>query len=267
MISVLSLGAGVQSSTLALMLDDGELGPKYPRPAFAVFADTQREPRAVYHWLEWLGSQLSYPIYTVTKGDLGAAVLRRSRRSGNIYLNMKIPMFTVNRATGQKGMLIRTCTRDYKIHMVHREIIHRLSIPRGSKNVRVHQYMGISVDEAHRMKPSIKPCIKNVYPLVELSISRQQCIDWMEKHYKRTPPRSACTFCPFHNDEEWAALTPKEFKEACELEDKLRRMASKTTAMNSDVFLHASRIPLRDVVLEPNKKDHWGNECEGGCGV
>ena len=40
-LKVLSLGAGVQSSTLAFMYDLGEIGPM---PDFAVFADTMAEP-------------------------------------------------------------------------------------------------------------------------------------------------------------------------------------------------------------------------------
>lgn len=47
---VISLGAGVQSSTMALMAGKGELTPM---PDFAVFADTQAEPADVYKWLDW----------------------------------------------------------------------------------------------------------------------------------------------------------------------------------------------------------------------
>ncbi len=50
---VLSLGAGVQSTTLALMAAHGEVGPM---PDCAVFADTGWEPRAVYDHLAWLMS-------------------------------------------------------------------------------------------------------------------------------------------------------------------------------------------------------------------
>ena len=57
----LSLGGGVQYRVLALLLDRGLL-PGYPRPDLAVFADTQWEPRAVYDNIEWLKSQLSYPV-------------------------------------------------------------------------------------------------------------------------------------------------------------------------------------------------------------
>ena len=45
----LSLGAGVQSSTLALMIAHGELEPVDA----AIFADTGWEPKKVYVWLDW----------------------------------------------------------------------------------------------------------------------------------------------------------------------------------------------------------------------
>ena len=51
MLNVLSLGAGVQSSTLALMAAHGEIEPM---PDCAIFADTGDEPKDVYEWLKWL---------------------------------------------------------------------------------------------------------------------------------------------------------------------------------------------------------------------
>lgn len=56
--NMISLGAGVQSSTMALM---AELGEITPRPNAAIFADTQAEPASVYRWLDWLEKQLSFP--------------------------------------------------------------------------------------------------------------------------------------------------------------------------------------------------------------
>lgn len=62
----LSLGAGVQSSTLALMIAHGELEPVEA----AIFADTGWEPRKVYEWLDWLEKQLPFPVHRVQRGDL-----------------------------------------------------------------------------------------------------------------------------------------------------------------------------------------------------
>jgi 3'-phosphoadenosine 5'-phosphosulfate sulfotransferase (PAPS reductase)/FAD synthetase len=58
---VLSLGAGVQSTTLALMIEKGEI----PMVDAAIFADTGAEPKEVYTHLEWLKKQLSYPVHIV----------------------------------------------------------------------------------------------------------------------------------------------------------------------------------------------------------
>ena len=65
LIRILSLGAGVQSSTMALMAEEGEFGVK---PDAAIFADTGWEPTPVIEHLEWLKTQVSYPVYTVCKG-------------------------------------------------------------------------------------------------------------------------------------------------------------------------------------------------------
>ena len=51
---VLSLGAGVQSSTLALMIEKGEI----PMVDCAIFADVKGEPQEVYKWLDWLETEL-----------------------------------------------------------------------------------------------------------------------------------------------------------------------------------------------------------------
>jgi hypothetical protein len=71
--------------------------------------------------------------------------------------------------------------------------------------------MGISQDEISRMKTNPIKYINNVYPLVEKKMRRSDCITWMEDNFYPTPPRSACTFCPFHSNEEWKRL--KENKE------------------------------------------------------
>jgi hypothetical protein len=79
--------------------------------------------------------------------------------------------------------------------------------------------MGISTDEAHRMKDSRKPWIQNVYPLIDKGISREDCQEWLKRNSFPPAPRSSCTFCPFHSDQEWMRLRaeePKEFAGAVE---------------------------------------------------
>ena len=63
MLHVISLGAGVQSSTLALMFATGELSPM---PDCAIFADTGAEPKIVYDHLERLIEALPFPVHIVS---------------------------------------------------------------------------------------------------------------------------------------------------------------------------------------------------------
>ena len=64
----ISLGAGVQSTTMALLAAHGEIGPM---PDCAIFADTGWEPKAVYEHLEWLmsGNVLPFPVHIVSAFD------------------------------------------------------------------------------------------------------------------------------------------------------------------------------------------------------
>ena len=67
MIHAISLGAGVQSSTMALMAARGEITPM---PDCAVFADVGGdEPEEVYKWLDQLKEMLPFPVYVVRRDD------------------------------------------------------------------------------------------------------------------------------------------------------------------------------------------------------
>lgn len=69
LLRALSLGAGLQSTTMALMAAHGENGPM---PDYAIFADTGWEPTAVYDHLAWLMSPnvLPFLIHIVSAGNI-----------------------------------------------------------------------------------------------------------------------------------------------------------------------------------------------------
>ena len=68
-ITILSLGGRVQSTTLALLLDDGELAG-YRKPDAAIFADTGAEGGWVYENIERLRKTLTYPVVTTAYSNL-----------------------------------------------------------------------------------------------------------------------------------------------------------------------------------------------------
>jgi hypothetical protein len=142
---VLSLGAGVQSTTLALMVVHGEIGPM---PDCAIFSDTGWEPKAVYEHLAWLMSPNvpSFPIHIVSAGNIRDDLIAGAQ--GARWAS--IPAFTRNVtpagtampvfdegddgelvAVGERilptdrigvGMIRRQCTKDYKIVPIRRKV-------------------------------------------------------------------------------------------------------------------------------------------------
>ena len=264
---VLSLGAGVQSSTLALMIEKGEI----PMVDCGIFADTGAEPKEVYEWLEYLKSQLSYPIYILSEKNLKKDI--EDYTNGNFKF-ASIPFFMKNSETGKTGIMKRQCTADYKIKPVVKKVRELLGYQKGervAKDTKVEMVMGISYDEMQRMKTNQHFYIENQYPLVELAMRRHHCIEWMEKNNFPKPPRSACTFCPFHSNAEWRRIkeNKRDWEEAVHI-DKILRKSTKMKEYD-EVYLHQSCVPLEEADLR-EKDDQTGqysllDECEGMCGI
>jgi len=264
MIDIISLGAGVQSSTMALMAKHGEITPM---PNGAIFADTGNEPKSVYKWLEWLEKQLPFPVHRVSAGNLGESALRlKVSKKGNTYTKHAIPAFIVDQH-GKGGLLMRQCTSDFKIIPIQRKIREL----RGKEQV--SQWIGISLDEVSRMKPSRKKYITNRWPLIELRMTREGCLQWMSKNGYPIPPRSACSFCPFHSDKEWLRLKneePEAFQEAVDFEVKYQETMKKVTGFRGTPFLHRSHLPISQINFGASthgQRELFNNECEGMCGV
>jgi hypothetical protein len=268
-IVVLSLGAGVQSSTLALMASAGKV---QPMPDAAIFADTHAEPKDVYDWLDWLEPRLAFPVYRTSAGSLeeNEVQLRVSKKTGKLNMKATIPAYVL-KPNGTTGLLGRKCTRDFKVRPIHRAA-RKLMNKMGKK--RVHLWIGISKDEAHRMKPSGLQYMINFWPLIDLGMSRQDCINWMRDNGYPEPPRSSCRFCPFHSDKEWIRLRdkhPDDFSKAAQFEKRLQEAAKQQEGLTGIPFLHRDCIPLEDVKFSENPAHSqislFGNECEGLCGV
>lgn len=285
--NVLSLGAGVQSSCLALMAEHGEIKPK---PDLAIFADTQGEPEEVYNWLQYLKEKLSYPVVTVTKGNLVDACLEThfiKKEDAKLPVNTPyvlnlIPAFAHYENTGNTKLAIgRLCTKHYKIDPIYKYLKQRFNIKRGEKLPQVTQWIGISWDEVMRMKESKVPWAQHRHPLIEIKMRRGECLEWMKKNGYPEPPRSACWFCPFRHNSEWRNLRdnyPSEFKKAIQfdkdLRDHYKNIDSKRPTKYDEraVFIHSSCQPLGEIDFDDDADKGQGtfdfsSECEGMCGV
>lgn len=274
---ILSLGAGIQSTTLALMASHGELDPV----DCAIFADTQSEPKAVYDHLAKLMAPgvLPFPVYIVSKGSLRQELIDASEGKRGAW--GRPPLFLRN-PDGSGGMTRRQCTQDYKLDVITRKVRELAGIKRGSrgpKEVVVEQLIGISIDEAHRQKDARFRWIENIYPLVRHMITRTECIEKLTAWGWPSVPKSACTFCPYHNDAMWQEMKtsdPVSFADAVNV-DRLLREPGLHFHLRGEAYLHASRQPLEFVEFdkliarraakrEPPQPNLFGNECEGMCG-
>lgn len=263
---VISLGAGVQSSVMALMAAKGEIGPM---PDCAIFADTQWEPKEVYTHLDWLETQLPFPVHRVTIGNIREdhiVAVRDKVRVG--YM----PLF------GDDGTLSRRhCTADYKITPVHKKMRELIGVgyrQRAPKIEVVESWLGISTDEIQRLKVADKRWLAHRWPLIEAYMSRRDCLSWFNKRYPgRALEKSACLGCPFHGNAEWRHMKknkPDEWADVVEFDKGIRNGGISNS--KGKQYLHRSCVPLDQVDLStPADKGQrefgFLEECEGMCGI
>lgn len=265
---IISLGAGVQSSVMALMAAKGEITPM---PDAAIFADTQWEPPSIYKHLDWLEQQLPFEVHRVSIGNLRADHIQGLNSKGRRFASM--PLFTA-----RGGMGKRQCTFDYKIEPIKQKIRSLLGLEkrqRGPKEVAVKQWIGISTDEATRMKPSRIKYIENIWPLIDLSMSRFDCQDWFHEYQpNRALVKSACIGCPYTDDLRWRDMKANDatsWDDAVEFDKAIRHQGSKLKGMREQQFLHRSLKPLDEVdfrtLEDMGQINMFENECEGMCGL
>jgi hypothetical protein len=264
---ILSLGAGVQSTTLLRMILAGEL----PAVDHAIFSDTGWEPRTVYKHLETLAAECeaaNLPLHIVSNGNIREDALSEERRFASMPLHITKP-------DGRPAMGRRQCTSEYKLKPLlakQRELAGLLPRQRSTKRL-VRTLIGISWDETQRMRTPPFPWIEHEYPLVDLRMTRTECLRWNEEHGFPRPPRSSCIGCPFHSNAEWRAIRdePDDWADAIDFDRQLRDGRIAGLLGRTRAYLHSSRVPLEDADIRSQEEAGQGTlfdmECEGMCGL
>ena len=260
-LTVLSLGAGVQSTTLALMAAHGEVGPM---PDCAIFAETGDEKRGTYRYLDWLTPRLPFPTIRVRRGNMSlseSTVAYYQDGSGHAQTP---PFFFAG------GMLAKFCSKEWKTRVVTQEIRRQMGLESGERakaDAAVEVWLGISRDEADRMKSSEVPWFTNRWPLIEKGMRRGDCVQWMTRHDYPIPPRSACVYCPYQSELEFAEMqknrSDDDWVRAVAFDAAIREGGNGTFG---PLYVSRHCKPLSDVDLG-SQPDLFGNECEGACGV
>jgi hypothetical protein len=257
-IRTLSLGAGVQSTTLYLMALEGLL----PALDCAIFADTGWEPQRVYDHLDLIsakGAERGIPVIRVSKGNLRSDAINPEHRYASI------PYFVRN-PDGSDGMGRRQCTSEYKLAPINRKVRELLGaaapdfrrVPKGRI---CEQWIGFSTDEIGRVSDKDRlGYITKRYPLLELSMSRKDCERWLRSRGWTSVAKSACIGCPFHGNRQWRDLRdndPAGWADACDFDQAIRKGGARGLPLNGEAFLHRSRVPLAIAPIDRVTSAEW----------
>lgn len=257
---ILSLGAGVQSTSLLILAARGDFG----RLDAAIFSDTGWEPRAVYEHLDRLEREVAtpagIPIYRVTSGNIRNDALDPEHRFASMPLYVKNP-------DGGDGMGRRQCTSEYKLKPIKRKIRELLGAPpredgapgRVPKGKFAEQWIGFSTDEAHRaLDAKQTQYMQSRYPLLERGLSRSDCDAINRAAGFPDTAKSACIGCPFHSNRQWRQMRdndPESWADAVRFDAEIRnggsaRANAQGQALRGQMFLHRSRVPLGDAPID-----------------
>lgn len=142
-IHVLSYGGGVQSKAILYMAAMGIITPK---PDLIVFADPGWESKKTYEDIQnvmYDMKSFGIEILITQKGNIKNDILNGKYNDKRF---VSLPFFTLDKQ-GNKGMVRRQCTKEYKIEPVHKAIRKFLGYePRRIIKEKVFLWLGISID-------------------------------------------------------------------------------------------------------------------------
>lgn len=295
-VSILSFGAGVQSTTLLVMACLGDI----KKVDHVVFSDTGWEPQNVYDHLEWckkFAKKYGIEIEITSNGNLRNDIIygkENNKRFASIpfFTLGEYPIFEDKKEVDEnqlelfefeieekqiikgyevrKGMVRRQCTNEYKIIPIRRACRKFAGLKHGerAKDLNIDLLMGISTDEIQRVKPSQERYITHRYPLIDKNFSRNDCLNYIKEKGLPTPPKSSCIGCPFHNDVMWKDMKLNDsvsWEEAILIDKQIRKLPR----FKGQAFLHKSCKPLDEIDFGTDQLDidDFANECTGSCGV
>ncbi len=272
-LTVLSLGWGVQSWALAAMSALGKLPPI----DVALHADTgwERSETLAFaeRWTPWLEKR-GIDVVTVSEHEQSGKMLNGEPDAPSFTTwRLEIPAYTTwppmspedciwrweevlaRNRNGAQGMLRRQCTSRWKIQPMRRWLSTQLdSKPPGV----VEQWIGITLDEAHRAKQSDVQYIVNRWPFLEMldrPWTRGMVIHWLRGKGLEVPVSSSCIICPYHDDLTWRRIKQadnSDWQRAVEVDRSIRDKRP-----GYKCYLHSSRRPLEDVRLGIEQLEMW----------
>lgn len=287
----MSFGGGVQSTAIALLAlqKDHRLmeATDGVTPELYLFADTGDERAATYEHVRRMSQLFDHHGAEFRQVSVEETEKKRGRslsehvitRNGGRGVGVDTLPFFVATDDGSTAPIRRGCTSRWKIQPLMKAQRDHFKPPRGQKEPIWQQWLGISTDEASRMKPSQKDYYMTFYPLIWMRWSRADCVEYLkgQKYLDGSPVkivRSSCVYCPFHDSEEWRNVqsNPSDWQKAVDFDHRIREVwkQSGLAGLKNSPFLHPSGKPLDEIDFTDDHDGQlsmWDNECAGVCGV
>lgn len=209
---ILSFGAGMQSTALALMSCENVFaksdGKELPYPLvpiydIVVFCNLGLEPI-------WVRKQADFVRRACETADirykeLDAPLYQDLMRDFGKKRVVSIPWWTIDEK-GHKSKFPRNCTLDYKVQVISKYVRWELLGYRKHQRLRdedkkAHEmHLGFSFEEKKRCKESPNPMFVNRFPLVDMKLERKDNYAYIKDVWGLDTKASACCFCPFHRN-------------------------------------------------------------------
>jgi hypothetical protein len=253
-IRVMSFGGGVQSTAMLVLAAQNKIdypialfcnvGEDSENPATLDYIRDHSKPYADAHGIEFV--ELSKTLRDGSTETVMGRIRNGDRSIG-------IPVRMSNGAPGN-----RQCTADFKIRVVAKEIKNRGATPDNPATVA----LGISMDEFQRMRSSSGIAYQtNAYPLIDLGLTRQDCLNVIDNAGLPPPPKSSCFFCPFHTKAAWkeqARNEPDLFQMSVSLEQFINK---RQAALGKDeVWLSSALKPLDQAFSDDGQINMFDDE-------
>lgn len=255
-----SFGGGVQSTAALVLAAQGKIN--YRIFLFANVGEDSENPLTL-RYVE------NYANAYAEDNQIELRWLERRKRTGEVetlYGRLTKPgsrslPIPVRMSNGAPGM--RACTSDFKIAIISKW----LKQHGATKDSPAITGLGISVDEWHRARTDsgiAHQCLE--YPLIDLRLTRQDCMNIIRDAGLPVPPKSSCYFCPFHSRANWQELKreqPELFQKSVDLELLLNERRAELG--KDEIYLHNSCRPLDQAVGDQIPLfDSLDDNCESG---
>lgn len=269
---ILSFGAGMQSTALALMSCENAAAAKPLRPEVPVydaviFCDLGLEP-------PWVQRQLAFTRTACEEANIPFYVLETPlyqdilNNFGERRL-VSIPWWTLS-DDGHKSVMPRNCTLDYKVETISKfvrwELLGYKKYQRlRPEDIKAHEiHMGFGAEEKKRCKESPNKLFVNKFPLVDMGLVRADNYKYILERWGLDTKASACAFCPYHRNYFFQYVKdhdPQTYNAIVRVDTLLQEKNPKPP-MDSDLFISRSRKRIVDLTPE----DCADAECFEYCG-